>query len=147
MNRLLRDAIDENNITRKENGIYYFYIVGDKEVIYYMLRIEKYKNTSSIIIDYYMLKNGKMIKHLTGTGHVQKVYSTLLKLGKEYIDNNKPEEFCFNSEEDHKKFNTFYSKAISSLFPDYTLKIFDDFNLFLFSRVEEGPMEKDLKII
>lgn len=146
MNRLLRDAVDELHIKRKW-PIAYFYIEAEKENLYYMLRMDPYKNSSSIIIDYYFLKNGEMIKHLTGTGHAQKVYATVLKLSMEYINENKPEEFCFNSEKDHRKFNDFYSKAILPLFPDYILKVYDDLNLFLYTSTEQGEIEKDLKIL
>jgi len=129
---LLYDALENSEISKKNDTTYYFHIKENNAI--YLLEFEKFQKSNSIIIQFYLIDKNGLKYTISNTGHTKKVYSTMLKLFLEYVKNYNPDEFVFNSDDRHYKFNKFYSKVILHLFPDYTLEEIPQFNMFLFSR-------------
>ena len=142
---LIADPV-ENVIRKKDN--FYFYIKDDKlGTLNYAIEIKKFKESNSILIEYFLVdKDFTFINKVTGTGHAKKVYSTVLNTMIKYVNENNPDEFCFSSEEDHKRFYRFYAYAIRQFFPNYDLKDYDELSLYLYKNknIQEGSIENHL---
>jgi hypothetical protein len=68
----------------------------------------------------------KETQDMTGTGHVKKVFSTIIDIIKDYINSNKPKYLLFLGDKEHFKFYKFVTSNLNKYTNDYMIKKIDE---------------------